>query len=294
MPNKLLNGKNVSISIKNNLKADIVALYKKGIIPKLAAILVGEDSASKIYIANKHKTFLKMKCESDIYHLEESVKEIDVINLIKKLNNDSSIHGILVQLPVPNHINSNNIIESISYKKDVDGLHPMNMGLLMQGKPNFIPCTPIGCLKILEHYNIKTDSKNIVIIGRSNLVGKPLQSLLSQKISNGNATVTLCHTGTKNLKSFTINADIIFVAVGKPNILTEDMIKEGVVIIDVGINRINDNSSKGYYITGDVNYISLLSKVGAITPVPGGVGVMTVTMLLSNTIDAAKLFLNNK
>lgn len=292
MSDKLLKGREVSTSIKYKLNNNIEHLKNKGIVPKLAAILVGADPASKIYVNNKHKTFISMKCASDIHHLEEDVNEKDVIRLINKLNADDSVHGILVQLPVPIHINSDNLIKSISFEKDVDGLHPTNMGLLMQGRPNFIPCTPYGCLKILEYYKISAAHKNIVIIGRSNLVGKPLQSLLSQKILNGNATVTLCHTGTKDLKSFTVNADIIIVAVGKPNMLSPDMVRKGVVIVDVGINRINDNSIKGYHIVGDVDYKNLLSTVSAITPVPGGVGVMTVTMLLHNTVKSAMKLVN--
>ena len=292
MSNKLLNGSEVSTSIKYKLNKNIEYLKNRGIVPKLAAILVGTDSASKIYVKNKHKTFISMNCASDIYHLDEDTNEKEIINLIEKLNIDVNVHGILIQLPVPKHINSDNLIKSISYEKDVDGLHPTNMGLLMQGRPNFIPCTPYGCLKILEYYKISVAHKNVVIIGRSNLVGKPLQTLLSQKILNGNATVTLCHTGTRNLKSFTVNADIIIVAVGKPDMLSLDMIKNGVVIIDVGINRINDDSVKGYHIVGDVDYKNLLSTASGITPVPGGVGVMTVTMLLHNTVKSAMKLIN--
>tara|TARA_B100000029_G_scaffold229323_1_gene226866 strand:+ start:1175 stop:2053 length:879 start_codon:yes stop_codon:yes gene_type:complete len=292
MSNKLLNGSEVSTSIKYKLNKNIEYLKNRGIVPKLAAILVGTDSASKIYVKNKHKTFISMNCASDIYHLDEDTNEKEIINLIEKLNIDVNVHGILIQLPVPKHINSDNLIKSISYEKDVDGLHPTNMGLLMQGRPNFIPCTPYGCLKILEYYKISVAHKNVVIIGRSNLVGKPLQTLLSQKILNGNATVTLCHTGTRDLKSFTVNADIIIVAVGKPDMLSLDMIKNGVVIIDVGINRINDDSVKGYHIVGDVDYKNLLSTASGITPVPGGVGVMTVTMLLHNTVKSAMKLIN--
>jgi len=287
MKSKILFGKPVSDKIKKQIITDVRKLSLKNIVPKLAAILIGNDPASKIYINNKRRTFIQMGCKSNIYHLENNAKEEDVIILIEKLNKNNDVHGILVQLPVPKHINPSNLIKSISYKKDVDGLHAMNMGFLMQGNPNFIPCTPFGCLKILDHYGIETNSKNVVIIGRSNLVGKPLQVLLSQKLSNGNATVTLCHSKTINLRDYTLKADIIIVAVGHPNILTDDMVKNNVVIIDVGINRINDNSSKGYYITGDVDYNNLLPKVKAITPVPGGVGIMTVTMLLYNTVKSA-------
>jgi len=286
----ILYGKPVADKIKFDLKVSIARLAKEGIIPKLAVILIGNDSASKIYVNSKHKTFIKMKCLSEIFSLDEKVEEIEVLKLINKLNNDHSIHGILVQLPAPKHLNESNIINSLDPNKDVDGLHPMNSGNLLQGKPNFIPCTPYGCIKILEYYNIDPNSKDVVIVGRSNLVGKPLFALLSQKFEIGNATVTLCHTGTKNLSEYTKKADIIIAAVGIPNIITKDMIKEGSVLIDVGINRINDDTEKGYHIVGDIDFENILDKASGVTPVPGGVGVMTVTMLLYNTIESA---LNN-
>ena len=283
---EILYGKPVSDKIRFELSNKINELSKKGIIPKLSVVLIGKDPASRIYVNSKHKTFLSMGCKSDIHNLNKEVSESEVIQLIKYLNNDKSVHGILVQLPAPSQINEKNIINFINPSKDVDGLHPMNLGKLLQGNPSFIPCTPYACLKILEYYKIDTNSKNIVIIGRSNLVGKPLFALLSQKYKLGNATVTLCHSHTENLEYFTKNADIVIAAVGVSKLIKEDMIKNDSILIDVGINRINDNSEKGYHIVGDVDFDGVQKKAASVTPVPGGVGVMTVTMLLYNTINS--------
>ena len=285
---KLLLGKVVSEKIKKKLTKDIDKLNNYSIQPKLAAILVGDDPASKIYVNSKHKTFLKMNCLSEVHYLPADIKESELLNLIEDLNHSKDVHGILVQFPLPKHLDSNKIISFIDPNKDVDGLHPMNLGNLLQGKPNFIPCTPFGCIQILKHYNIEVKSKNIVVIGRSNLVGKPLHALLSQKFNIGNATVTLCHSNTDNINHFTKNADIIIVATGKPNLLKSYMIKEDCVIIDVGINRIDDDSDRGYHIVCDVDYENVLPIVIYITPVPGGVGPMTITMLLYNTVRSAK------
>ena len=288
MQSKKLYGKPVSKQIKESLSLKISKLSKHGIIPKLSAILVGDDPASKIYVSSKHKTFITFNCLSDIHELPEKSNDQDVCNLIEKLNNDKSVHGILLQLPLPNHLDSKKILDCISPKKDVDGLHPMNLGNLLQGNPGFIPCTPFGCIEILKYYNIKVESKHIVIIGRSNLVGKPLMALLCQKFDIGNSTVTICHSHTKNLSYHTLNADIIIVAVGVPRLLTSNMVKENSVVIDVGINRIDDNSENGYNIVGDADYDNLINKVKGITPVPGGVGPMTITMLLNNTVTSAE------
>ena len=285
-------GNEVSNKIKSSLNKDIHNLNKNGITPKLAAVLVGDDPASKIYVNSKKKTFMKMNCLSDVYHLDGNIKEPDLINQINELNNDKDVHGILLQCPLPKHLDEDKIISYINPDKDVDGLHPVNLGMLMQGKPNFIPCTPFGCIEILKHYNINIESKNIVIIGRSNLVGKPLFSLLSQKFKIGNATVTLCHSRTHKIDSYTKKADVIIVAIGKAHFLKKDMVKSGSIIIDVGINRIDDNSSKGYHIVGDADSDNLINKVSYITPVPGGVGPMTITMLLHNTINSAKKISN--
>ena len=286
---KVLYGKPVSEHIKSELKLKIDELSDSGIIPKLSVILIGDNPASKIYVNSKHKTFINMNCKSDIHNLDKNVSEDEVIKLIDSLNNNPDVHGILIQLPAPPHLNEENIIRAINPLKDVDGLHPMNLGKLFQGKPSFIPCTPYGCLKILEYYEIETVSKNIVIIGRSNLVGKPLFGLLSQKFQIGNATVTLCHSRTKNIEFFTKEADIIIAAVGVPKLVKSNMIKDNCILIDVGINRIDDDSKKGYHIVGDIDFDSVQKKASAVTPVPGGVGVMTVTMLLYNTINSIKV-----
>ncbi len=286
---KVLYGKPVSEHIKSELKLKIDELSNNGIIPKLSVVLIGDNPASKIYVNSKHKTFINMNCKSEIHNLDKNVTEDEVIKLIDTLNNNPDVHGILIQLPAPPHLNEENIIRAINPLKDVDGLHPMNLGKLFQGKPSFIPCTPYGCLKILEYYEIETVSKNIVIIGRSNLVGKPLFGLLSQKFQIGNATVTLCHSRTKNIEFFTKEADIIIAAVGVPKLVKSNMIKDNCILIDVGINRIDDDSKKGYHIVGDIDFDSVQKKASAVTPVPGGVGVMTVTMLLYNTVNSIKV-----
>ena len=285
---KLLKGIPVSRDIKLSLKEKVDKLLYKKIIPTLAAVLVGDDPASQIYVNSKHKTFIKNNCKSIVHKLDKKISELELIEFVNSLNVDNQIHGILIQLPLPKHLNEENILNAINPNKDVDGFHPENMGKLLIGSPSFIPCTPHGCLKILKYYNITVQSKHIVIIGRSNIVGKPLMALLSQKFEIGNATVTICHTGTDDISKYTKQADIIIVAIGKPFFLTSDMIKEDVDIIDVGINRIADESEKGYKIVGDVDYENVINKANSITPVPGGVGPMTITMLLNNTIMAAE------
>ena len=284
----ILKGKAVSLKVKDELLLKITDLGSKGIIPSLAAIIVGDNPASKLYVSSKAKAFEKLSCYSEVFELSSDTRKDDLINFIKELNKNKKFHGILLQLPLPKHLNEKEILKTISPKKDVDGLHPENQGYIMQGDPQFIPCTPFGCLQILDYYNIDIEGKDVVVVGRSNLVGKPIASLLSQNFSYGNATVTLCHTRTKDLELYTKKADIIIAAVGVPNLIKKNMIKEGAHIIDVGINRIDDESKeKGYRVVGDVDFDNILGKAGSITPVPGGVGVMTVTMLLSNTVQAA-------
>lgn len=285
---KILSGQPVAEKHKQLLSKRIDLLKKENIVPTLAAILVGDDPASKIYVNTKHKTFTKHNCKSIVYEKNNSITESDLINFIDSLNLDSNIHGILVQLPLPKHLDEKKILSSIDPNKDVDGFHPMNVGKILIGSPNFIPCTPYGCLEILKFYKINVSSKHVVILGRSNIVGKPLMALLSQKFEVGNATVTICHTGTPDLKLHTRIADIIIVAIGIPLFLKSNMIKNGVDIIDVGINRLEDGSKKGYKIVGDVDYDDIIDKVNSITPVPGGVGPMTITMLLSNTVLATE------
>ena len=283
-----LRGKPVAEKIYIELSLKIKKLSSKNIKPKLAAILIGDNPASKIYVKTKNRMFKKMGCSSKIYHLNSNIDQNELLNLIKNLNNDTNVHGILLQLPIPVHFNSNEILSYIDPCKDVDGFHPENLGYLLQGSPRFIPCTPFGCIEILKYYKINLKSKHVVIVGRSNIVGKPLMALLSQKFSYANATVTICHSYTTNLSKYTSQADILIAATGIPNLISDDMVKKDVVIIDVGINRVEDDSDKGYYITGDVNYRNVLNKASAITPVPGGVGPMTIAMLLYNTVIAAE------
>ena len=287
METLILKGKPVSSKIKEDLSVRISVLKSKDIIPSLAAIIVGNNPASKLYVSSKAKTFAKLGCYSEVFELESNIDKDALINFIQNLNKNKKFHGILLQLPLPKHLDEKEILQIIIPEKDVDGFHPVNQGYIMQGNPKFIPCTPLGCLKILDYYNINVEGKDVVVIGRSNIVGKPISSLLSQNFSYGNATVTLCHTRTKDLSLYTKKADIIIAAVGVPNLVNRDMIKKGAHIIDVGINRIEDNSrEKGYRVVGDVNFNDVLGKAASITPVPGGVGVMTVTMLLSNTVEA--------
>ena len=285
---KKLEGLPVSLNIKENLKTRIKKLKNKKIVPTLAAILIGDDPASKIYVNTKQKVFIKNNCKSFIHKFNKNIEESKLIEFIGSLNENNLIHGILVQLPLPKHLNENKVLYTILPDKDVDGFHPVNVGKLSLGNPRFIPCTPNACLEILKFYNIKVASKHVVILGRSNIVGKPLMSLLAQKFEFGNATVTICHTGTKNISYFTKQADILIVAIGKPNFINEKMIKKGVHVLDVGINRISDDSERGYKIVGDVDYNDVANRVSSITPVPGGIGPMTITMLLKNTIQAAE------
>jgi len=290
MQTKILEGLPVSKHVKENLKKQIFKLKNKNVVPTLAAILVGDDPASNIYVNTKHKVFTSNNCNSYIHKLDKHITEDKLIAFIEKLNSDKNVHGILVQLPLPKHLNENSILNTVNPDKDVDGFHPMNVGKLFLGNPSFIPCTPNACIEILKYYNIEVASKHVVIIGRSNIVGKPLMSLLVQKFEIGNATVTVCHTGTKDISYFTKQADILIVAIGKPHFLKHDMIKKGVHIIDVGINRVNDDSiKKGYKIVGDVDYENVKKYVSSITPVPGGVGPMTISMLLKNTVQAATI-----
>tara|TARA_Y100001980_G_C14551086_1_gene334132 strand:- start:961 stop:1854 length:894 start_codon:yes stop_codon:yes gene_type:complete len=288
MNTKILNGIEVAKFLKKKIKQEVISLKNKNIKPGLAAILIGNNPASQIYIKNKERVFLKHNCFTKTFNFSDNASDNEIIEFIEKLNNDNDFHGILVQLPLPNKFNTKKILHSVNPKKDVDGFHPLNLGLLAEGNPNFIPCTPSGVIEILKYYDIKTTSKNIVIIGRSNIVGKPMYSLLSQNFVYGNATVTLCHSKTKNINSYTKNADILIVAVGVPNMVDASIIKKGVDIIDVGINRVNDSSKKGYRIVGDVNFDSVMGIANSITPVPGGVGPLTITMLLHNTVKACK------
>ena len=290
METEILKGIPVSKHIKSNLSELISSLKKDGITPGLAAVLVGEDPASQVYVKSKSKVFESNGCYSKTYKMPANSSEQEILELIDKLNNSSHIHGILIQLPLPKHLDAKKILNRVDPRKDVDGFHPLNLGSLLEGSPNFVPCTPNGIIKILEYYNVKTSGQHVVIIGRSNIVGKPMFALLAQKFKVGNSTVTMCHTGTKDISYFTKQADIVIAAVGVPEMLTGDMIKEGACLIDVGINRIKDNNSeKGYRLVGDIHSDSVLGKASSLTPVPGGVGPMTITMLLYNTVKSAQL-----
>ena len=285
----LLSGKEVSKHVYNRLKKKIDILKISNITPSLAVVLVGENPASKIYVNSKTKIFKDLGLHTKTIRLDVEISQEELVDKISELNYDMDYHGILVQLPLPNHVDPNVIINSIAPEKDVDGFHPENAGLLSIGKPRFIPCTPKGIMRILEYYNISLSGKHVVVLGRSNIVGRPISILTSLKSEFSNATTTLCHSGTKNIKQHTKKADVIIAALGIPYFLNTTMIKPGCVIIDVGINRIDFDNEKGYKIVGDVDYDDIRNTASAITPVPGGVGPMTIAMLVENTIEAASI-----
>ena len=287
---KILSGKDTAQSVYHNLNNRIISLADKNIRPGLCVVLIGDNPASQIYVRTKTKKLRSLGLLSESILLPSDVKEKKVIKIINDLNNDSKYHGILVQFPLPEHITTQNIINSIKPEKDVDGFHPENVGWLSLGEPRFIPCTPKGIMRILDHYNIDLSGKNIVVIGRSNIVGRPISILTSLNKQGANGTCTICHSRTTNLKKFTINADVIITAIGRPNYLKGDMIKSGAILIDVGINRVDSDNEKGYTIFGDVEWESVIDKVSFITPVPGGIGPMTIAMLVENTIEAAEKF----
>ena len=289
---QLLEGKVASAAIKEDLKNKVSALLSVGKkIPHLAAMLVGNDPASETYVASKVKNCKEVGINSSLFKYESSVSEEMLLEKIMELNNDDEIDGILVQVPLPKHISEKKVIDTISAKKDVDGFHPLNIGNMVLGLPTFISATPYGILLLLQYYKIETPGKNVVIIGRSNNVGTPLSILLSRNNKEyGNATVTLCHSRTKDLESVCQNADILIAAIGKPKFVKEAMVKENAVVIDVGINRIKDDTKKsGFALRGDVDFENVAPKCSYITPVPGGVGLMTIAALLMNTYKAANL-----
>ncbi len=290
MPAEIISGTENARQIREELKEEIAELKEKyNLVPGLATILVGEDPASQVYVGQKEKTSQALGIYSARYDLPAETSEEELLNLIDKLNKDQKIHGILVQLPLPKHINETNVLYAIDPKKDVDGFHPVNVGKLMIGEPDFLPCTPHGIQQLLLRSGIKIDGAEVVVVGRSNIVGKPIANILLQKKEGANATVTICHTGTRDISFHTKRADIIIVAAGKPKALTADMVKEGVVVIDVGVNRIGKSESGKDILVGDVDFEAVKEKARAITPVPGGVGPMTITMLMLNTLKAAKL-----
>ena len=288
MQEKLIDGKLISTQIKEEIKAETEKLKsERGITPGLAFVLVGEDPASVVYVRSKGKACVELGFHSITNKLPVETTEEELLALIDKHNHDDSIHGILVQLPLPKHIDEEKVIEAINYKKDVDGFHPQNIGRMAIGTNAFISCTPYGITELLSRSGVDTKGKDVVVIGRSNIVGKPVANLLLRK--EFNSTVTVCHSATKDLKAHAKNADILIAAIGRANFVTADMIKEGVVIIDVGINRVEDSSKKsGYRLVGDVDFDACLPICSKITPVPGGVGPMTIAMLMKNTLESAK------
>jgi methylenetetrahydrofolate dehydrogenase (NADP+)/methenyltetrahydrofolate cyclohydrolase len=286
MQDKIINGKDFSLKLRNKITEEVSSLNEKlGKVPGLAVILVGDDPASQVYVANKGKQTVECGMESFEFKFNSDISEEELINKIEELNNDEKVNGILVQLPLPKHISENKVIQSIKREKDVDGFHIENRGLLVVGEDALVPCTPLGCLMLLEDRVGKQDlvGKNAVIIGRSNIVGKPM----SQLLLNTGCTVTVCHSKTKDIKSICRNADILVAAVGKPKMINSDWVKEGAYIIDVGINRIKTDEGKNKLV-GDVDFDDVFDRCEAITPVPGGVGPMTIACLLSNTLKAFK------
>ena len=282
----IIDGKQVAADVRADVAKKVSELKSKGINPCLAVILVGENPASVSYVTGKQKALAEVGMVDRSVHLPESTSEEDLLKLIDELNNDDSVHGILVQLPLPKHINEEKVIMAISPKKDVDGFHPVNVGNLVIGRPAPLPCTPHGIIVLLEKAGVKTSGAHAVVIGRSNIVGKPVSLLLARKETN--CTVTMCHTGTKNMAEIVKQADIIIAAAGRPNTVTADMVKEGAVVIDVGVNRIPDETKKsGFRLVGDVDFDAIKNKASFITPVPGGVGPMTIAMLMQNTLEAA-------
>lgn len=277
---ELIDGKKISAEIQSKIKLEVDELKQKGITPGLAVVLVGNNPASKVYVSMKQKACNNLGIYSEEHKLEENTPQEILVELIKKLNSDNKINGILVQLPLPNQIDANAVLETIAPEKDVDGFHPYNVGRLVAGTPTFVACTPYGVIKLLEYSKVDMAGKEAVVVGRSNIVGKPVAILLMQK----NATVTICHSKTKDLPAVCRRADILIAAIGKPKMVTKEFVKKGAVVIDVGVNRLPDGT-----LCGDVDFNDVKDLTSMITPVPGGVGPMTITMLMRNTVKAAKM-----
>ncbi len=284
----IIDGKKVAAEIRLELKVEVDKLKSEGkLVPGLAAILVGDDPASEVYVRSKGKACEEIGMNSKTEKLPSEITEKELLEVIAKYNADNNFNGILVQLPLPKHINEEKIIEAILPEKDVDGFHPVNVGSLVIGKDTLLPCTPAGIQELIVRYQIPIKGKHVVVVGRSNIVGKPIANILLQKKENANAIVTVCHSAARDIANFTKQADILIAAIGQPNFVKGNMVSEGVVVIDVGINRVNDSShAKGYKIVGDVDYDEVSKKASFITPVPGGVGPMTIAMLLKNTLKA--------
>jgi methylenetetrahydrofolate dehydrogenase (NADP+)/methenyltetrahydrofolate cyclohydrolase len=287
---ELIDGKKISTQIKLEIAEEVKQIIAKGgKQPHLAVIIVGNDGASETYVASKVKTCHEVGFKSTDIHFPETISEKELLDKIEEVNNNNDIDGLIVQLPLPKHISEDKVIEAIDYRKDVDGFHPINTGRLAMGLPSYLPATPAGIIELLARYNIETEGKNCVVLGRSNIVGTPVSLLMSRKANPGNATVTICHSRTKNLKEICSQADILIVAIGKPEFVTADMVKDGAVVIDVGIHRVkSDQTKSGWKLKGDVKFDEVAEKCSYITPVPGGVGPMTIISLLKNTLLATE------
>ena len=289
MTAKIIDGKQVAAAIRAELKEEVQKLKARGMTPGLGVILVGDDPASQSYVMAKERACAEIGLFSDDNRLPAATTQAELLALVGKMNADPKIHGILVQLPLPGHLNESAVLLAINPDKDVDGFHPVNVGRMVLGQKAYLPCTPHGVVQLLVRHGVKLQGAHVVVVGRSNIVGKPLANMLIQKNNQANATVTICHTGTKDIGYFTRQADIVVAAAGHPNTITADMIKSGAVVIDVGVNRVADASKKaGYRLVGDVDFEAVREKARLITPVPGGVGPMTITMLLFNTVEAAR------
>ena len=292
----ILSGTDLAAEIRAEVAAGVIESQEKhGVTPGLAVVLVGDDPASAVYVNNKQRACEQAGLHSDSARLPDTVSEDEILAAVHAYNDDPKVHGILVQLPLPNGIDQHRVIEAIDPDKDVDGIHPYNLGKLLQGRPDFPPCTPSGIVELLLRNGHDPQGANVVICGRSEIVGKPLAALLMQRGRGGNATVTVCHTRTRNLAEVTRGADVLVAAIGRPEAITADMVKDGAVVIDVGINRVDDPSARrGYRLKGDVDFESVSKKASAITPVPGGVGPMTIAMLLVNTLSAARISVHGR
>ena len=290
MTAKIINGAEIAAQIREEIKQEVLQLKAKhNLVPGLVTVLLGSDPGSLSYISGKEKTAKELGFYSERIDLPETTSQKDLLVLVDKLNKDTKIHGLLVQIPLPKHIDENEVLYAINPKKDVDGFHPVNVGKLMIGDADYLPCTPAGIQQLLIRSGVQLDGAEVVVIGRSNIVGKPIANILMQKNKGANATVTLCHTHTRDLAFHTRRADILIVAAGKPKAVTADMIKEGAVVIDVGVNQIGTSKSGKRILVGDVDFDTVKEKASMITPVPGGVGPMTITMLMLNTLKAAKI-----
>ena len=290
MTAKIINGAEIAAQIREEIKQEVLQLKAKhNLVPGLVTVLLGSDPGSLSYISGKEKTAKELGFYSERIDLPETTSQKDLLVLVDKLNKDTKIHGLLVQIPLPKHIDENEVLYAINPKKDVDGFHPVNVGKLMIGDADYLPCTPAGIQQLLIRSGVQIDGAEVVVIGRSNIVGKPIANILMQKNKGANATVTLCHTHTRDLAFHTRRADILIVAAGKPKAVTADMIKEGAVVIDVGVNQIGTSKSGKRILVGDVDFDTVKEKASMITPVPGGVGPMTITMLMLNTLKAAKI-----